>query len=68
MQKRYSEERIIRTIKQPEAGAKVDDLWRELGIWNRILSNWRSKDAGLEVNEAQRLRVLESENTKLKKC
>ena len=67
MQKRYSEERIIRTIKQPEAGAKADSLWRELGIWNRILSNWRSKYAGLEVSEAKRLRVLESENAKLKK-
>jgi len=29
--------------------------------------NWRSKYAGLEVNEAKRLRELESENTKLKK-
>jgi putative transposase len=29
--------------------------------------NWRSKFAGLEVNEAKRLRELESENNKLKK-
>lgn len=29
--------------------------------------NWRSKFAGMEVNEAKRLRELESENTKLKK-
>ena len=29
--------------------------------------NWRSKYAGLEVNEAKRLRELESENGKLKK-
>lgn len=29
--------------------------------------NWRSKYAGLEVNEAKRLKELESENAKLKK-
>ena len=29
--------------------------------------NWRSKYAGLEVNEAKRLKELESENNKLKK-
>ena len=67
MKKRYSEEQIIRAIKQHEAGAKVDDLCRELGISNGTFYNWRSKYAGLEVNEAKRLRELESENAKLKK-
>jgi len=32
-----------------------------------LFYNWRSKYAGLEVNEAKRLRELESENNKLKK-
>ena len=67
MKKRYSEEQIIRAIKQHEAGAKVGDLCRELGISNGTFYNWRSKYAGLEVNEAKRLRELESENAKLKK-
>ena len=52
--------------KKHEAGAKVDDLCRELGIFNRTFDNWRSKYSGLEVNEARRLRELESENSKLK--
>ena len=67
MKKRYSEEQIIKAIKQHEAGAKVDDICRELGISNGTFYNWRSKYAGLEVNEAKRLRELESENAKLKK-
>lgn len=67
MKKCYSGEQIIRAIKQHEAGAKVDDICRELGISNGIFYNWRSKYAGLEVNEARRLRELESENAKLKK-
>ncbi len=32
MKKRYSEEQIIKAIKQHEAGAKVDDICREMGI------------------------------------
>lgn len=31
-----------------------------------MIYNWRSKYAGLEVNEAKRLRKLEVENNKLK--
>ena len=64
---RYTEEQIIGAIKQHEAGAKVDDICRELGISNGTFYNWRSKYAGLEVNEAKRLKELESENNKLKK-
>ena len=67
MKKRYSEEQIIRAIKQHEAGAKVDDICREMGISTGTFYNWRSKYAGLEVNEAKRLKELESENNKLKK-
>ena len=67
MKKRFSEEQIIKAIKQHEAGTKVEYICRQLGISNRKFSNWRSKYAGLEVNEAKRLRALESENSKLKK-
>jgi putative transposase len=65
--KRYTEEQIIRALKQNEAGTKVDDICRELGISSGTFYNWRSKYGGLEVNEAKRLRELESENNKLKK-
>lgn len=67
MKKRFSEEQIIKAIKQHEAGTKVEEICRQLGISNGTFYNWRSKYAGLEVNEAKRLRALESENSKLKK-
>lgn len=67
MKKRYSEEQIIRAIKQHEAEAKVDNLCRDLGVSTGTFYNWRSKYAGLEVNEAKRLRKLETENNKLKR-
>jgi putative transposase len=67
MKKRYTEEQIIRAIQQHESGVKVDDICRELGVSSATFYNWRSKFAGLEVNEAKRLRELESENGKLKR-
>lgn len=67
MKKRYTEEQIIKAIKQHEAGTKVEDLCREMGISVGTFYNWRSKYAGLEVNEAKRLKELEAENNKLKK-
>ncbi len=65
MKKRYTDEQIIRAIKEHEAGGKVEDICRELGISNGTFYNWRSKFAGLEVNEAKRLRELETEGAPL---
>ena len=67
MKKRYSDEQIIKAIEEHEAGAKVEDICRNLGISNGTFYNWRSKFAGMEVSEAKRLRELESENNKLKR-
>jgi len=67
MKKRFSEEQIIKSIKQHEAGTKVEEICRQLGISNGTFYNWRSKYAELEDNEAKRLRELESENNKLKR-
>jgi 3-hydroxyacyl-CoA dehydrogenase len=41
MKKRYTEEQIIRAIKQHEAGAKVDDICRDMGISQGTFYNWR---------------------------
>ena len=67
MKKRYTDEQIIKAIKKHGAGAKVEDICRDLGISNGTFYNWRSKFAGMEVNEAKRLRELETENNKLKR-
>ena len=67
MKKRYTDEQIIKAIKKHEAGAKVEDICRDLGISNDTFYNWCSKFAGMEVNEAKRLRELETEKNKLKR-
>ena len=65
--KRYSEEQIIRALKQHESGMKVADVCRELGIAEGTFYRWKSVYGGMEVSEAKRLRELESENSKLKR-
>ena len=65
--KRYTEEQIIGAIKAHEAGEKVADLCRRIGIAEGTFYNWRAKYGGMEINEAKRLRELEAENAKLKK-
>ena len=66
MKKRFSEEQIIRALKRNEAGERAKDLCREMGISEPTFYKWKSRFAGLEVNEAKRLRELEAENRRLK--
>ncbi len=63
---RFSEEQMIEAVRQLEAGRAAKDVAREMGITDQTLYNWRGKYAGLEVNEARRLRELEDENRRLK--
>ena len=62
MKKRNTDEQIISTIKEHEAGAKVDGICRSLSISSCTFCSWQSKYAGLEVNEAKRLGELEDES------
>lgn len=63
---RFSEEQIIGVLKQHEAGRKVTDLAREIGVSEATIYTWKSKYGGLEVSDAQKLRSLEDENRRLK--
>ena len=63
---RYTEEQIIGVLKQMEAGRKVAEVAREIGVSEATLYTWKSKYGGMEVNEARRLRELEEENRRLK--
>lgn len=65
--KRYSEEQIIGILKEHEAGMSAQDLIRKHGIANGTFYRWKSKNGGMEVSEAKRLRELEQENARLKK-
>lgn len=64
---RFSEEQIIKAVKDVEAGRKVQDVSRELGVCIDTVYNWKKKFSGMDVNEARRMRELETENSKLKR-
>jgi len=63
---RHSEEQIIGVLKQMEAGRKVAEVAREVGVSEATLYTWKSKYGGMEGSEARRLRALEEENRRLK--
>ena len=65
--KRFSEEQIIKVLKEAEAGAKPADLCRRHGISEATYYNWKAKYSGMTVSDARRLRELEQENNKLKR-
>jgi putative transposase len=63
---RFTEEQIIGVLKQHEAGRKVAELAREIGVSEATIYTWKSKYGGMEVSEAQRLKSFEDENRRLK--
>lgn len=67
MKKRFSEEQIIGFLREADAGMAVKDLCRRHGFSEASYYLWRGKFGGMTVSEAKRLKVLETENARLKK-
>mgnify|MGYP003503984259 FL=1 len=67
MKKRFSEEQIIGFLREADKGVPVKELCRKHGFSAASYYLWRSKFGGMDVSDARRLKVLESENAKLKK-
>ena len=53
--KTYSQEQIIRILKEREAGVPASEIIRKHGIANGTLYRWKSKYGGMDVCEAKRL-------------
>jgi putative transposase len=65
-QGKYSEEQIVRILKEADAGIKVSDLCRKYGFSDATYYNWKAKYGGMGVSEIKRLKQLEDENRRLK--
>ncbi|BAK99683.1 putative transposase orfA for insertion sequence element [Oscillibacter valericigenes Sjm18-20] len=63
MKVRFTEEQIIKILKEHEGGKKAVDIVRE---YNKTFYRWKSKYGGMDVSEAKRLKQLEEENRRLK--
>jgi len=64
---RYTEEQIIRILKEVESGTAVTEVCRQYAVAEQTVYRWRSKYGGIATSELQRLRALEAENSRLKK-
>jgi len=64
---RFTEEQIIKILKEHAAGLSAGELCRKHGISDATFYKWRSRFGGMEVSEARKLKTLEEENRKLKK-
>jgi putative transposase len=62
----FTEEQIIRALKEVDAGAKAADVCRKLGVAEQTLYRWKARFGGMDVSDAKRLRQLDDENRRLK--
>ena len=64
----HTTEQIIKIIEQAEKGEQtITTICRDHGIAENTFYRWRKAYGGMSVNEAQRLKELEKENTRLKR-
>lgn len=65
--KQFTEEQIIATLRQAEAGMPVGEVCRRMGVSEQSFYRWKKKYAGLGVSELREMRQLRDENGKLKR-
>ena len=55
-EKRHSEEQILYALRQIEAGKKVSEISREMGVSQQAVYIWKRRYTGLGLNEVRELR------------
>lgn len=69
--RKYSPEQVVKILRDIEIeqgkGSSQEDACRKTGITLQTFYRWRKEYGGLQVDQARRLKELESENNKLKK-
>ncbi len=64
---KFSEAQKAFILKQGADGVPVADICRKAGIGQATYFNWKKKYEGLLPTEMRRLKLLEDENSKLRK-
>lgn len=65
--KRYTEEQIIRILKEVETGTPVAEVCRKYNVAEATVYRRRDKYGGMDESQLRRLKALEAENTRLKR-
>ena len=63
---KFTEEQIVQSLRQAEAGTPVVDICRKLEITETTFYRWKKQYFGLGVSELRELKLLRDENRKLK--
>ena len=53
---RFTEEQIIKLLKEHAAGLSAGDICRKYGISDATFYKWRSRYGGMEVSDARKLK------------
>jgi putative transposase len=64
---KHTEAQIIEALKQVEGGRTVEEVSRQYGVSKHTMYSWKAKYGGLEVSEAQEIKQLRDENSRLKR-
>jgi putative transposase len=62
---RYGYRRITALLRS--GGTPVGEVCRKLGVSEQSFYRWKKQFAGMRISEIRRLKLLEDENTKLKR-
>ena len=65
--KSHTEEQIVAVLRQVEAGARVAEISRKVGISQATYYLWKRQYSGVGVSELRELRQLREENGRLKR-
>jgi putative transposase len=68
---RFTPEQIIGKLREAELllgqGTNIGEAIRKLGVSKQTYYRWRKESGGMRVDQARRLKELETENNRLKK-
>jgi len=71
VRKGYTPEQIINKLREAEVllsqGTTIAVVTKKIGVSDYTYYRWRKEYGGMRVDQAQRLKELEQENTRLKK-
>ena len=72
VKRKHSVEQIIGKLREAEVelaqGRSVAEVCRSLGVTEQTYYRWRKEYGGLKMDQAKRLKVLEQENTSLRRA
>lgn len=64
---RFTEDQIMAILGEQERGLSTAEVCRKHSISSTTFFKWKAKFGGLGVSDARKLKMLESENGRLKK-